>query len=109
MKEMDWTQFDLATVSKDLFDLLSDHVAGFFMSHTKQELFEEAVRRRMTIYPVTTMEDIAKNPHLAARDYLQEIEHPELDMTLSYPGISSSQPSLCVRDNMLLRRLVSTI
>ena len=86
MREMDWINFDLATISQELFDRFADHLYKFFMSHTKQELFEEAVKRKMTIYPVTTIEDIAKNPHLAERGFWQKIEHADQNTTLTYPG-----------------------
>ena len=38
------------------------------------------------LYPVCTVEDIVNSPQLADRGYWEQVEHPELDATLTYPG-----------------------
>ena len=58
MKEMEWATFDSARASDELFDKLSYHVGKFFLSKTKKELFSEAVKRKMTLYPVQDAADI---------------------------------------------------
>jgi crotonobetainyl-CoA:carnitine CoA-transferase CaiB-like acyl-CoA transferase len=57
-----------------------------FLAHTKAELLEEARKREIQLYPVATPADIMGNPQLEARDFWQEIEHPEMGITLKYPG-----------------------
>ena len=37
-------------------------------------------------YPVSSAKDIMENPQLKAREVWQEIEHPELGGTITYPG-----------------------
>ena len=38
------------------------------------------------MFPVSTPEDLLAHPQLEARDYFQELYHPELDASVTYPG-----------------------
>lgn len=82
----DWDNFDIATVTQEEIDLIEGPVAEFLKTKTKTEFFEQAIKRRMLGYPVSTAEDILKDEQLKAREFWQEIEHPELDAVLTYPG-----------------------
>jgi crotonobetainyl-CoA:carnitine CoA-transferase CaiB-like acyl-CoA transferase len=66
------------------------HVDGvlsrFFATRTKAELAEEALRRRILLFPVATPRDLVEHPQLAARDFFRTLQHPELGQTLRYPG-----------------------
>jgi crotonobetainyl-CoA:carnitine CoA-transferase CaiB-like acyl-CoA transferase len=53
---------------------------------TKAEFLEEAVKRRIMGYPVSDAKDIRESPQLRARDVWQDIDHPELDAKITYPG-----------------------
>jgi benzylsuccinate CoA-transferase BbsE subunit len=57
----------------------------FALRHTKEELYAEAQARRMTLMPVLTAEEIERDPHLQARGFFQQVEHPRLG-PLTYPG-----------------------
>lgn len=87
MKEMDWENFDMATATEELFNNISYYVGKFFQKHTKQELFQEAVRRKMTLYPVQNAADIAADPQLKERGFWENLEHPELRDQLPYPRL----------------------
>ena len=56
------------------------------MSHTKAELFEGAAKRRILLFPVATAGDIMRNTQLQARGYFRQISHPDLAITITYPG-----------------------
>ena len=58
----------------------------FAAGKSKWELYEQGQGRRLLIGIVSTPEDLAKNPQLAARRWFQEIEHADLGATLRYPG-----------------------
>jgi len=58
----------------------------FFSARSKWELYEQGQGRRLLIGIVSTPEDLAKNPQLAARGWFQDIEHADLGATLRYPG-----------------------
>lgn len=61
-------------------------LSRFLAQHTKQELYEEGQARGLLLGPVNTPKDLAESPHLNARGYFVDVEHPELGATLRYPG-----------------------
>ena len=61
-------------------------VGRFLQGVTKKEFLEEAVKRRIMGYPVSTAKDIIENPQLRAREVWQKIEHSELGTAITYPG-----------------------
>ena len=87
MKEMDWESFDMATATEELFNNFSEHLERFFLAHTKEELFREAVRRKMTLYPVQTAADIVADQQLKERGFWETLEHPELGQQIIYPNL----------------------
>jgi benzylsuccinate CoA-transferase BbsE subunit len=88
--EKDWETYGQALLNgseslKEYQELL--HTVGDFLAiRTKNELFEEAIRRRLLLAPIATVADVLASPHLAAREYWFRHEHPELGMQVSYPG-----------------------
>lgn len=86
LKSFDWDNLDMETASPKLRREMDESVLRFFMAHTKKELNEHALAMGIMLSPVCTMEDIAVNPQLKARDFWEEVEHPELGATITYPG-----------------------
>jgi benzylsuccinate CoA-transferase BbsE subunit len=58
----------------------------FCASMSKWTLYEEAQKRRLMIGIVSTPEDLAKNPQLAARQWYQDIPHDHLGASVRYAG-----------------------
>ena len=56
------------------------------MTHTRNELAEGALERRILLFPVATPSDILAHRQLAARDYYDRIEHDDIGETVTYPG-----------------------
>jgi crotonobetainyl-CoA:carnitine CoA-transferase CaiB-like acyl-CoA transferase len=65
---------------------IDEVLARFCASNSKWSLYEEGQGRRLLIGIVSTPEDLAKNPQLAARNWYQDIAHDDLGATLRYPG-----------------------
>jgi len=86
LKEADWIRVDMALVPQEMVDRWSEPIGGFFLKHTRAEIYEMALKNRIALYPEYTVEDILKDRQLLARDYWTEIEHPELKDTMTYPG-----------------------
>jgi crotonobetainyl-CoA:carnitine CoA-transferase CaiB-like acyl-CoA transferase len=83
---LDFTKLGYGDLTKDLLDRVVPSVEQFMLRHTKQALFEGAVARRILLFPVATPRDIAHSPQLQARQYFQDIPHPEYDTTLTMLG-----------------------
>jgi len=65
---------------------LTQIVENFTKTKTKAELLQGALDRRLLIAPITTSEEVVHSEQLAARNYWQSIQHPELGQTFTYPG-----------------------
>ena len=83
---IDWTTLGYGMITKELLERVVPPVERFLMSHTKAELFEGAVKRRILLFPVATARDIMQNPQLQARGYFRQEPHPEVGATITYPG-----------------------
>jgi crotonobetainyl-CoA:carnitine CoA-transferase CaiB-like acyl-CoA transferase len=86
LKNVDWKTWNWATVSQETADEITQSFARFFMNHTKAELWEGAQERGIQLYPVFTPVDMLRFPQLTIREYWEEVEHPELGDTITYPG-----------------------
>jgi len=100
-KGMDWCKVEWSTVSQNVVDEVVKDFSSFFMTHTKAELFEGASKRGIMLYPVLSPKDILELEQLKSRDYWVEVDHPELDASITYPGpfFKTSEPfdRLCRR------------
>jgi len=67
-------------------DRIRELTADLFMSRTKAELLDGALKHGVQLYPVSTPADILGNPQLSARGFWEEVEHPELGEKITYPG-----------------------
>ena len=61
-------------------------IEHFTLSHTKNELFEEATRRRVLLVPVSNIADLRESEQLREREFWASVEHPELGRQITYPG-----------------------
>ena len=86
LRQVDWEKFTLGTAPQDISDQLEQSVGKFFMTHTVSELFDEAVRKRLFLYPVATIKDITEDSQLADREFWVDLTHPELETKIRYPG-----------------------
>jgi crotonobetainyl-CoA:carnitine CoA-transferase CaiB-like acyl-CoA transferase len=83
---MDWDTFDLQKLTQETYDRIAEPVGRFFMAHTKAELLAGAAKYKAQLYPLSTTADILNNPQLASRGYWAQVEHPELQARITYPG-----------------------
>ncbi|MFB3884279.1 MAG: CaiB/BaiF CoA transferase family protein [Thermodesulfobacteriota bacterium] len=99
LKKQDWDKFDPGPATQEDFDQLTKPVSKFLSGLTKMEFLQEAVKRRIMGYPVSSAKDILENPQLQAREVWQKVEHPELGDTITYPGswAKFSEASLGIR------------
>lgn len=86
LKDFDWEAIDASVATQEEIDKRDKMLRPFLMTKTKAELIDEAIEKEILLIPVNTARDIAESPQLQAREYWQQVEHPELDDTLVYPG-----------------------
>ena len=82
----DWKNFDMAAATEEVEGHLEKLVALLFRRHTSAELYEQAVKRGLTLCPVSSPAEVLKNPQLKARDYWVKVRHDELGQDFDYPG-----------------------
>ena len=58
----------------------------FFMKYTKRELAERAQSHHLSITSYYDPKELREDPHLNARNYFVDVEHPELETTITYAG-----------------------
>ena len=81
----DWANFGMRVDPEDLARI-EEPTAKFFLSRTKEELFEGALKYGVQLYPVSTPADMVNSRQLAARNFWVKLEHPELNDAIMYPG-----------------------
>lgn len=100
LKEVDWDAFDWRYVTWEQADRMEEPTLAFFAKHTKAEILEGALKFKAMVYPVSSCEDTLQNPQLKARGFWQELEHPELNASVTYPGefgVFSEAPAVVSR------------
>jgi crotonobetainyl-CoA:carnitine CoA-transferase CaiB-like acyl-CoA transferase len=86
MGQMDWKKVGWDEITEDVARQINTILTQFFFRHTKQELYGGAIKRGIQIVPALTAKETRAFPQLAARDYWVEIDHPELETSVTYPG-----------------------
>jgi len=99
LRGIDWDTFDMWKTTREVITQINGPVAEFFKLHTKAELLAGATKRRISICPLSTMQDLVTDPNLQERRFWTEIAHSELNVRLPYPGqfIRSSVTSLATK------------
>ena len=96
---VDWETLDMFKVSQDVVDQISQPIERFFLTRTKKEIAREAVKRQISICPLSSMADLLSDAQLESRNFWVEIEHPELNTKITYPRefVKSSEESCATR------------
>ncbi len=69
----------------DRIDEFLPHIIPWTLERTKEEVRQAAEKHAVLGAPLNTMEDLFNNEQFVARDYFQEIDHPETG-AIKYPG-----------------------
>lgn len=86
LESTDFVQMGYGTITPDMLERMVPPIERFIQSKTKQELFKGAVERRILLFPVSNPQDIVNDEQLAARQYFQEVMHPDLDTPVTFLG-----------------------
>ncbi|MBI4640632.1 MAG: CoA transferase [Candidatus Tectomicrobia bacterium] len=82
LKDPKWESF---LFRRDHAEELKSLIRAFTVQYTKEELYQEAQRRHISIAPLNTPWEFLENPHIQAREFFVEVNHPEAGL-LKYPG-----------------------
>ncbi len=86
LKDIDWDRFGFDGITQATIDRIERPVFELLKRHTKKEIEDESLRRGMRISAVNDVKDLYENIQLRFRNYWQDINHPELGHSVSYPG-----------------------
>ena len=65
---------------------ITDVTDTFTKAHEKKWVCEEAQKRGIIAIPCASAKDVVENPQLVSRNFFVDVDHPELNDTLKYPG-----------------------
>ena len=83
----DWSEkVDAWALTQEQVDAWENSLIDFFANKTKAELYEQALKRRIILYPCSTTKDMVENIQLKERGFYVDVEHPELGETITYVG-----------------------
>ncbi len=68
------------------FERIKGLVDAFLQTKTKAECLTAAQERKLLLVPVTTIEEVATSPQLAAREYWRDVERADGQGTARFPG-----------------------
>jgi crotonobetainyl-CoA:carnitine CoA-transferase CaiB-like acyl-CoA transferase len=99
LKSFNWAGVDRRTATQETQTYAEEAIAPFFLNHTKAELLQLAIDERIMLLPVSTPADLLGSTQLKARGFWTDIDHPELDATITYPGafVQSSEVNCAIR------------
>jgi crotonobetainyl-CoA:carnitine CoA-transferase CaiB-like acyl-CoA transferase len=90
IKNFDWASHSALKATGELTQKMSQVFQRFFLTKTKKELFDFAIQNGCLLAPINTPENIVRSEHFQARKFWVEVDHPELNTTLTYPGFPYS-------------------
>ncbi len=85
LKTLDFDTLDMFKVNQGVVDAISRPIELFFKSHTKKEIADGASERRISVCPLSSMNDLFNNTQLKYRNFWQDVAHPELNDKITYP------------------------
>ena len=85
-----WVDFPMEVMAGNIppseYDRIQDVAEAFTATRTKAHLLEEALKRRLLLVPITTVEDVVNEPQYEAREFWRHIEMPSVDGPIRVPG-----------------------
>jgi crotonobetainyl-CoA:carnitine CoA-transferase CaiB-like acyl-CoA transferase len=90
LRDKDWVEFnnrvDAGLESVETWERAKAAVTALTTSHTKAELLDEAMRRRLLIAPIAGMDDVLASAQLRHRGFFDTVTHPVAGREVAVPG-----------------------
>ena len=84
--DWDWENRSTNELEQDEVDHWEDIFGAFFKDPTTAEIYTEALKRRIMLFPTYTMEDLADYRQLAEREYFVDVDLPGAEAPVRFPG-----------------------
>ena len=98
LRDTDFGAYGFGQLPDDVLDAMSVTLEAFFAPRTKRYLSEQAIARRVLLFPVNDPADIVSYPQLAARGYFRETEAPDGGaLTTLGPWVRSTERPIEIR------------
>ncbi len=82
----DWTKPHDGEWNREELDAIMEALGQYFLLHTKADLLQLSLEKGVHIGICLNVEEALKFPQYTERNYWVDIDHPELEATLVYPG-----------------------
>jgi crotonobetainyl-CoA:carnitine CoA-transferase CaiB-like acyl-CoA transferase len=86
-------EFEKMEYRRQHSEIVHGAISDFCRRHTKEELYEEGQKRRISVTPINTVREFMESAHTKARQIFLEMEHPVVGKYLHYgpvPRLSDS-------------------
>jgi len=86
-------EFEKMAYRREHPEVVMKVVTEFCKAHTKEELYEEGQKRRISVTPINTAREFMESAHTKARNIFVEMEHPFVGKYLQFgpvPGFSET-------------------
>lgn len=77
LRETDFSAYGFGQLPDDVLDAMSTTLEAFFRPRSKRYLSEQAIARRVLLFPVNDPSDICSYPQLLARGFFRETPAPD--------------------------------
>jgi len=94
LADVPWGELDMARLTQEEINRFEIPFEDFFLQHTKEELFQESLRRVFVLFPLSTTRDLLQNEQLNARDLWKDVQYPELGKTIKHPRLPFQIPKI---------------
>jgi crotonobetainyl-CoA:carnitine CoA-transferase CaiB-like acyl-CoA transferase len=101
IKSINWNTLDYTKITQYFADQIAEPTRKFMLAHTKAEIYKGGVESHSLVYPINDISDTIQDTQLKERGFFVEINHPELNTSIIYPGAfaltSNVSPSISCR------------
>jgi len=97
LQQVDWGNMPYGGVSEEVLNKISGVIESFFLNHSKRELTEQAISRRMLLFPINSVSEIFHYPQLNSRCFFEPVASPLTGENFICPGSVlrfNNQPSI---------------